>query len=492
MKSNNNMSMFQALFLSMSIAFALMQFRVFPARKNSARSSSDHNKLTLRPGDLPGYTGWARPSQTLVGWFELDRAPPVATTGHYWTVQVTCHHSKCSRGGSLLDVRAYGTSVLSGKVYDYGNGTYDIAVYFVDPGVYHVEVVLAFSQVASLDHFPLKQEPLYEGHLLPDFPLQVKVGSKAAVSHRLCQSLDLVESSTTSAIESGRWVVVDKTTRRRANDPDSDKVSLQGYQSGMNSLGIQTEYRPSNCFLSDPKQAKKLLELSTKERQKHVIFIGDSNMQRQHQLFRKQYVNRDIRSTYVSTKKGLALRLPKIRQALEELRARQSPEEDFYVLFNSGLHDIAQLCSQRWTKERHTYIHESFSCTERYRQDLTELVRILQAFPTRLLVFQTTVAGWPKWGNFGFAWPPGEGQHFPLATQACEYFNTIAWDIMKAGKIPVMDAFWLTLARPDHREVTPGNEIGSHLVHAGPEIYSVLVRKWIMLVANKDHAFRLP
>jgi hypothetical protein len=52
----------------------------------------------------------------------------------------------------------------------------------------------------------------------------------------------------------------------------------------------------------------------------------------------------------------------------------------------------------------------------------------------------------------------------------------------KEFDIPVMDAYWLTLSRPDHREVTKTNGIVEKILHAGPEVHSVLVRKWAMMI----------
>ena len=48
--------------------------------------------------------------------------------------------------------------------------------------------------------------------------------------------------------------------------------------------------------------------------------------------------------------------------------------------------------------------------------------------------------------------------------------------------IPVVDAFWLTRSRPDHRQVTHDNDIGNHLVHVGPEVYNVLLRQWLTVI----------
>jgi hypothetical protein len=39
-----------------------------------------------------------------------------------------------------------------------------------------------------------------------------------------------------------------------------------------------------------------------------------------------------------------------------------------------------------------------------------------------------------------------------------------------------MDAYWLTLSRPDHRESDRFNSLGPKLVHAGPQVYYVLMR----------------
>jgi hypothetical protein len=62
------------------------------------------------------------------------------------------------------------------------------------------------------------------------------------------------------------------------------------------------------------------------------------------------------------------------------------------------------------------------------------------------------------------------------------FFNDIAWQVMAEMNVLVMDAYWLTLSRPDHRETLHDNILGARLAHAGPEVYSVLVRKWAMMI----------
>lgn len=446
------------------------------------------NGNVLRPGDLPGYTGWARPSQTLAGWFEVLGNAPATTvaTGNYWNVSVVCHHQACQQGGALFYVRAYGRSVLPGEVYDRRNGVYDISILFADPGPHAVEVVLTFSTPPAVDNFPMEAaEPGYEGYLLPGFPLTVTVtGEMAMSSSRRCGFSDLTSNSTRSAIELGRWMVVERQASRRDSEyatesTDLQAVSREGYQSGLNSLGVQMEYVPHNCLLPERSDLRDELLSHGNSSRLHVVFIGDSNMRKQHTMFKGMLVGSQVQATYIPTNKGLVLRLPEIQRSLQLLQEGAAPEEKFVILFNAGLHDIAQLCSKRWAGKRRTYIHDDSPCGEHYQQSLVQLVDMVRAFPAELAVFQTTTAGWPKWGNFGFAWPPSLLQTMPLDPSLCAHFNEIAWLVMKEADIPVLDSYWMTLARPDHREVDANNTIGAHLVHAGPQVYDSLVRQWV-------------
>jgi hypothetical protein len=443
----------------------------------------------LSSGDLPGYTGWARPAETLAGWFEvLEKTPATVAAGTHWNVSVICRHPLCRQGGALFYIRAYGRSVLPGEVHDHRNGTYDISIMFADPGPHVVEVVLTFSTTPGMDTFPLDNdddEPGYEGYLLPGFPVTVSVTTSETIpaSSRRCGFSDLTSNSTRSAIDSGRWLVVSRQASRRAiNDTtavaDLGGVSMENYESGLNSLGVQMEYVPYNCVLPQRRDLREELLSSEKTRRLHVILIGDSNMRKQHGMFNKWSAN--VKITFIPTKLGLVIRLPDIQESLHLLQEEAAPDTKFVILFNAGLHDIAQLCSRKWADFRQTYIHDSTSCGEHYRQSLIQLVDLIRSFPSELAVFQTTTSGWPKWGNFGFAWP-SLLQPLPLDTSFCAYFNEIAWSVMKEFDIPVLDAYWLTLARPDHREVDIENSIGKHLVHAGPQVYDSLVRQWVTI-----------
>ena len=141
-----------------------------------------------------------------------------------------------------------------------------------------------------------------------------------------------------------------------------------------------------------------------------------------------------------------------------------------------------------WRKHRAPLIHNvsdiDFSCVQLYRESLTELVTAVAAFPASLRVWQTTTAGWPKWGNYGVAWPADKWQVLPSDPTAIAHWNNVAWEVLLpfSNEIAVMDAYWLTLSRPDHRESDRLNSLGKHMVHAGPQVYYVLMRKWAMMI----------
>jgi hypothetical protein len=447
-------------------------------------SSGDHsNDKLLSFGDLPGYTGWTRPAETLAGWFEvLQDAPAAVAAGNYWNVSIICRHPLCQHGGSLFFIRAYGRSVLPGEVHDRRDGTYDISIMFADPGPHAVEVVLTFSTPPDMNTFPVDaEEPGYEGYLLPGFPLTVTVTRETGLaSSRRCGFSDLTSNSSRSAIALGRWLVVKKQASRQDREKttvsaDLRAVSRKGYQSGLNSIGVQMEYEIYNCLL--PQQLDLRHDLLSSAKKLHVIFIGDSNMGKQYDIFND--LRTGVPTTLIPTNQGLAVRLKEIKQSLRHLQEEAGREKKFVILFNAGLHDIGQLCSMKWAWKRRTYIHDSSPCVDHYRQSLIQLVDLIQSFPAELAVFQTTTAGWPKWGNFGFAWSPSRLQPLPLDTSSVAHFNEIAWSVMQKADIPVLDSYWLTLARPDHREVDVVNSIGPHLSHAGPQVYDSLVRQWV-------------
>jgi hypothetical protein len=156
---------------------------------------------------------------------------------------------------------------------------------------------------------------------------------------------------------------------------------------------------------------------------------------------------------------------------------------DYIIVFNSGLHDIINLCgSEYWGLTIDFEVRGDARCADTYRRKLTELTQMLQQqFPSLLIVFQTTHAAWPKWGNYGIGWPVNGTQPLPYASDFVHYFNQIAWDVIRSAGIPIIDTYWLTLSRPDHRE-SHFYALQHKMVHAGPEVYSILTRQWVMMI----------
>jgi hypothetical protein len=220
-----------------------------------------------------------------------------------------------------------------------------------------------------------------------------------------------------------------------------------------------------------------------------VIFIGDSNMGLQTLWAQDNaVVGSQFRSSIIPTNRGINEKLPEIKTKIAELLRNdqgQGPsiQYQYVVIFNSGLHDILFLCgSNHWGLRINYTARGDARCGDLYREKLTELVNVIQQIPSVLTVFQTSTAAWPKWGTFGSSWPATKSQPMPFATSFVAYFNEIAWGVMREMKIPVMDTYWLTLSRPDHRQVTVDNNVKNKMSHAGPQVYSVLVRKWFMMI----------
>jgi hypothetical protein len=278
-------------------------------------------------------------------------------------------------------------------------------------------------------------------------------------------------------------------------------ASLESYQAGETSLGIDMEYVPTACYLLPARAALDPRTLSTcrehgqkhsnnniasnsANRSLHVVFIGDSNFRMQKTTF-DRFFGQSLETTLIPTSGGLVVALPNIKERLKELAAEP---KDYFVIFNAGLHDIDKFCQKGFRNYRAPLIHnvsdDDFSCLQYYRESLTELAVAVAAFPARLRVWQTTTAGWPKWGNVGVAWPADHFQLLPSDTTTILHWNDVAWEVLQpfSNEIAVMDAYWLTLSRPDHRESDRENSLGKHLVHAGPQVYYVLMRKWAMLI----------
>ncbi|KAG7340715.1 hypothetical protein IV203_024258 [Nitzschia inconspicua] len=478
---------------------------------------------TITTGELPGYTGWARPEKTLAGYFGIQSVSSnTPTVGQAFTIAVLCEgHDDCQKDSARFFLRAYGPAVIPGTVVK-GKirhpGTYDIQFRFLDPGQYTVEVVLTFSTSPSIETFPLdgeSQQPAYEGYLLPGFPLLITVHPKEEVatqgSHDLCQIDDLIVKHTTEAIHTARWKVTSRSnaagyTGTTVNNP----VSKQGYIENYNSIGINMEYQyMSGCNLLPISAFEGRLQghrvfgraqcqTISDDKKLHIIYIGDSVMRVQKDKLRAlagQTPNLELHflPLHLGYRRNEILGPSNVRAYLKDIQQNYSNDTKV-VLFNTGLHDIHQLCGAENTNDRKTYLNTThvdsgkFSCTAEYKLILYDFLRTIHDFPADLKVFQTTTAAWPKYGNWGIGWEHNP-QGMPLVSDFCETFNDIAFKVLKEwnskneqDKILIMDGYWVTYTRPDNREY---GAIGNKLSHPGDEVLSTMARIWATLIVDK-------
>ena len=474
---------------------------------NNTQSSS---RLSLTQGDLPGYTGWGRPSWTTAPWYKV--VYPSTTTpqaGIPFKLKIVCRggdeqvQQKCNSFHALFYVRAYGPTVLTGTVerrveQSSNSAEYEVTFLFFEPGDYVIEIVVAFSDVPPIEEFPLTtNEPAYEGYLLPEMPSILKVygtslfhQKNATQKQRTCQFDDIYESSTTSALERGTWVLRTKVATAKVSSEiniNKQNFSFEGYQTGKNSLGFSMQYKPSNCDLLPIKDVVMALKALKQSGDVHIVFMGDSNMLAQHDRF-NSILGRDIAKSYLSTHGGLHLSLPQLKKDLENLSrtAAKNKTKRYFLVFNAGLHDLDKHCAQSWSGFRKqnniTSSDKNFSCIHEYRDNMEKLIQLVKDVPFELRFFLSTTAGWLKWGNYGFAWPSERQQKYPVDSHVCGIFNEVAWEMMQDHNIPFLDTYWLSLSRPDHTQIQRGGKIGGKMVHLGVEIYDVLLRKYLSLI----------
>ena len=469
----------------------------------------------------------------------------MATAGQEFHVDVRCSHVSCiGKGNASTEfyLRAYGPSVLTGiakRLDDMDDNIdskgparkYRLSYHPLDAGSYTVEAVVAFSAPPPMESLPLggkgdddggdvegEEEPGYEGYLLQGFPLQLEVlpSSSAAAKgllegdggdHLRTCTIDQLPTygSGSEAVEDanilakGRWVVTEKVRdpNYMEHTADPHHASLDGYQHGYNSLGIKMEYQPVGCKLADLSGTDDGLDRwlgNDGGSDIHFIFVGDSVMGLQHRrislaLQEKATMGYGAKATIIGTHGGLAKRLDGVIEELQEIAA-DNPKERRVVLFNAGLHDIAQLCSTKYKNARADYFplaDDEFSCVEVYKTLLHELALFLAGYPAEFVAFQTTSAGWMPYGNFGFAWKPNEYQPYSLSPNSVAHFNQVAMETVEeasGGRFLIVDGYYITLARPDHREIGEDNAIGKHMVHPGVEVVHAMAQIWLTIVAN--------
>lgn len=513
----------------------------FSLRHRHASSPLDlttQSNPTIALSELPGYTGWARPERTAAGHFRIAGCSSCASsslfssfggsqqqfvveTGEEFYVDVRCSHPVCSYSGisSEFYLRAYGPSVITGVAHKLDNDndadgtTYRLSFYPKNAGSYIVEAVVAFTDPPSILALPLdgadgKEEPGYEGYLLYDFPLRLEVLPSSATSKgdynlSLCTTSQLPIYTTSiqddvNILAKGRWVVTEKTRGSDYTERTADPLhaSLEGYQAAHNALGVMMEYQPVGCRLVDLSWYDNLDHWldGGQSSNIHLIFVGDSVMGLQHRAVRSVVQQSTaggdrVSATTIGTHGGLAKRVEGVIEELQ-LIIDENPDERRFVLFNAGLHDIAQLCSVKYKNARNEYLgiaDGEFSCVELYKTLLSKLTSFFATYPAELVAFQTTSAGWMPYGNFGFAWNPNEYQPYSLSPNAVAHFNEAAKEVVRdvsGGRFLVIDGYYITLARPDHREIGEDNAIGKHMVHPGTEVVDAMARIWLTVVLN--------
>ena len=418
-------------------------------------------------------------------------------------VKLQCRHPVGQRGGALFFVRAYGRSLLPGSVVDHEDGTYTVSIVPHDTGPLTLEVVLTLSQRPDYEKLPLPRdmgEPSYEGYMVPGFPLTVTVvdddpPKKKAPATILCPSSHLYETSTDSALQTGRWLVTNKT--RSFPYTDITKIesylthqnfTIDNYRNSIHSTGIQMDYFYNDCDVLShndmtTKEVWKEKMASLKQTgQLHVLYVGDSNTRNQYNYFRDhiakplKFVGGKMKLSYVDMMGYWPETFNKTRDQIQDIIARaHETNENIYVVFNAGLHEVTNRCMIEGGK-RKGRVFEGL-CHEVYQKDVRELTDLMQTIPASLRIWQTSMAGWPKWGVFGIEWPLDKGQLFPREPNFCSYLNDLAWNIMQEKKMAVMDTFWLTLSRADHREVSQNIKLRTSykLVHLGVRRVRIIV-----------------
>jgi len=194
--------------------------------------------------------------------------------------------------------------------------------------------------------------------------------------------------------------------------------------------------------------------------------------------------------TKIDTRNGIYHTLENVKRTLEQIRFSQ-PHEKRFVLFNSGLHDVDKLCSSASAefreKHQHHSVDASMPCVDIYREMFGELVRLVGEFPAELRVFRSTTAGWLKYGNYGFGWPPNVTQPLSKSSHFVSHFNDIAFDVIsKSGQdVYVSDGYWASLARPDNTEAGTLQKRGKHLVHPGMDVVVSLTMNWLLLILRR-------
>jgi hypothetical protein len=265
-----------------------------------------------------------------------------------------------------------------------------------------------------------------------------------------------------------------------------------GYQGGNNSIGFTAAYEPNEgCQLGGWDEQ---LKHCTANHRVRIILIGDSVMRLQRDWLIAHLDPDKFEVLFFELYGGILLCTrvtgPNISHLPVEAALLSSAYAGNIVIVNSGMHDIHRLCGHQFLDERPSYLSQSemaMTCSELYERALTELLITVRQIPALVRMFQTTHAAWPKYGNYGVAWDPRYGQELPLDGAFVERFNEIAFRLIEqmnvgtpstgfSTRITMVDAYWMTLARPDNRETSKNADVGKKLSHPGTEVVSYMAQ----------------
>lgn len=271
--------------------------------------------------------------------------------------------------------------------------------------------------------------------------------------------------------------------------------------------GIHMDYEYTNCHLPSLEDIKMQLKHAIQRRRARgnyktllLLFVGDSVMDMQHGRFVPFFEGVEgIETRMFYTSGGLSAvmdnaLLPSMKFLLEE------DDKDRFVLYNAGLHDIMQLCTQEKKEKREVYIDYSkwpseerpFSCAEEYRANMEKLHWSIESMPAKLHVYQSTNSAWNLYGLLGEV-ALSHMHPFPKSPHMISHFNAIVEDIVLNSTMPsrrrhapaIMDGFAMTAPRPDNREVMFNNYIGRKMVHPGLEVADAMVQVWTTMILDQ-------
>ena len=116
-----------------------------------------------------------------------------------------------------------------------------------------------------------------------------------------------------------------------------------------------------------------------------------------------------------------------------------------------------------------------------YRTTLNDMMAHVVERAPDVLIWRTSNAAWPKWGNYGMPW--NGFQDFVQSTTFVSRMNEVALSVVAPYGPELLDSFAMTYPRPDHME--SGNGRGARMVHPGPLVVSEMTRLLVDILMRR-------